>query len=186
VYTTVLSGGNTGTTASTATSAPSPQGLPTSPSSTSSSTTRTTRNGPADAPDNPTTEAIVSAYEHYLGDLSLLDDNLNSDAVGPLASVTTTRLAQASVRQAAALQGAQEHGVGILHDDHVKVVMTGSDSASLVDCQDEDHFYLVEDGTGTADPFVARGYFVGSAQMVLQQGHWLVDVFTTTHVTCTY
>ena len=101
-----------------------------------------------------------------------------------MASVTTNRLAQASVRQAATLLAAQEHGVGTLRDDHVSVVMTGPASAALADCQDEDHFYLVDDNSGTPDPFIERGYFVGSAQMVLQNGHWLVDVFTTTHDSC--
>ena len=96
--------------------------------------------------------------------------------------MTTTRLAQASVRQAAAILAAQEHGVGTLRDDQVSIVMTGTTSAALADCQDENDFYLVSDDTSTPDPFVQRGDFAGSAQMVLQNGHWLVDVFTTTHV----
>ena len=103
-----------------------------------------------------------------------------------MASVATNRLAQATVRQAAALQAAQEHGVGTLRDDHVSVVMTGPASAALADCQDEDNFYVVKDSSGTPDPFIQRGIFVGSAQMVLQDGHWLVDVFTTTHDACTF
>jgi hypothetical protein len=133
---------------------------------------------------NSTQKAIMADYESYLVDLSGLDDNLSKAWVAPLASVTTNRLAQASVRQAATLLAAQEHGVGTLRDDHLTVVMTGPASAALADCQDEDHFYLASDNGGATDPFVERGYFVGSAQMVLQSGHWLVDVFTTTHVTC--
>ena len=135
---------------------------------------------------DPTQKAIISHYEAYLVDLSGLDDNLSKAYVGPLASVTTNRLAQASVRQAATLLAAQEHGVGTLRDDHVSVVMTGPASAVLADCQDEYHFYLINDNSGTPDPFIQRGYFVGSAQMVLQDGHWLVDVFTTTHDTCDF
>jgi hypothetical protein len=135
---------------------------------------------------DPTQKAIVGAYEAYLVDLSGLDDTLSRAYIGPLASVTTTRLAQASVRQAASILAAHEHGVGTLRDDHVSVVMTGPASAALADCQDEDHFTLVEDASGTPEPFVARGYFAGSAQMVLQGGHWLVDVFTTTHVACAF
>jgi hypothetical protein len=135
---------------------------------------------------DPTQRAILSAYESYLVDLSGLDDNLSRGYVAPLASVTTTRLAQASVRQAAAILAAQEHGVGTLRDDHVTVVMTGPTSAALADCQDEMDFYLVSDGSSAPDPFVERGNFAGSAQMVLQNGHWLVDVFTTTHVACAY
>jgi hypothetical protein len=129
---------------------------------------------------------ILSAYESYLVDLSGLDDNLSQGYIAPLASVTTNRLAQASVRQAAAILAAQEHGVGTLHDDHVSVVMTGPTSAALADCQDEFDFYLVSDGSSAPDAFVQRGDFAGSAQMVLQNGHWLVDVFTTTHVACAY
>ncbi len=135
---------------------------------------------------SPADKPIVSAYESYLTDLSGLDDNLSKGYIAPLASVTTTRLAQASVRQAAAILAAKEHGVGTLHDDQVTVVMTGPDSAALADCQDEYDFYLVSDDNATPDPFVQRGDFAGSAQMVLQNGHWLVDVFTTTHVACSY
>ncbi len=140
----------------------------------------------AAAGSDPTQKAILGAYEAYLLDLSGLDDNLSRGYIGPLASVTTTRLAQASVRQAAAILASQEHGVGTLRDDNVTVVMTGPTSAALADCQDENDFYLVSDGSSTPDPFVERGDFAGSAQMVLQNGHWLVDVFTTTHVTCAY
>jgi hypothetical protein len=138
------------------------------------------------ASGNSTQDEITKAYEAFLVDLSNLDDTLNKAYVGPLASVTTNRLAQATVRQAAAILSAQEHGVGTLRDDHLAVTMTGATSAALADCQDEEHFYLVSNDSGTPDPFVARGYFVGSAQLVLQDGHWLVDTFTTTHATCTF
>jgi hypothetical protein len=138
------------------------------------------------AAENPTQKAVLTAYESYLLALSGLDDNLSQAYIGPVAAVTTNRLAQASVRQAASLLAAQEHGVGTLHDDHVTVVMTGPASAALADCQDEKDFYLVDDNSGTPDPFIGRGDYAGSAQMVLQDGHWLVDVFTTTHVTCAY
>jgi hypothetical protein len=161
--------------------------LPTLPKGTRHSTTVPSVTIPESAAgDNPTQKAILTAYESYLTDLSGLDDNLSQGYIGPLASVTTTRLAEASVRQAAAILAAQEHGVGTLRDDHLTIVMTGQNSAALADCQDENDFYLVSDDSGAADPFVARGDFAGSAQMVLQNGHWLVDVFTTTHVTCSY
>jgi hypothetical protein len=138
------------------------------------------------ASSDPTEKAIVTAYETYLVELSGLDDNLSQGYIAPLAAVTTTRLAQASVRQAAAILSAREHGIGTLRDDHVSVIMTGATSAALADCQDENDFYLVSDDSSTPDPFVQRGDFAGSAQMVLQDGHWLVDVFTTTHLPCTY
>jgi len=48
------------------------------------------------------------------------------------------------------------------------------------------HFYLVSDQSSSPDPFVQRGYFVGSAQLVLEGGRWLVDTFTTTHVPCSF
>jgi hypothetical protein len=191
--TTVIGGGQTSedggysttSTSSSAQGGSDPSGLPSLPSTgTHPAIVPTTAHVGTTAGANPTQKAIISDYESYLVDLSGLDDNLSKAYVGPLASVTTNRLAQASVRQAATLLAAQEHGVGTLRDDHVSVVMTGPASAALADCQDELHFYLVNDNAGTPDPFIERGYFVGSAQMVLQNGHWLVDVFTTTHDTC--
>ena len=167
-------GSTTATTPPSATSAPQTQSHGSSPARSSG------------AVPSPMAAAIKSAYETYLVDLSGLDDSLNKAWVDRVASVTTNRLAQASVRQAAALLSAQEHGVGVLRDDHVGIVMTGPTSAALADCQDEYHFYLVDDNSGSPDPFIGRGYFAGSAQMVLEQGRWLVDVFTTTHATCSY
>jgi hypothetical protein len=177
---------NTTTTMPTARTGPS--SLPTLPKGGRPPTTTvpTTGGGVGETATDPAQRAILSAYESYLVDLSGLDDNLSQGYLGPLASVTTTRLAEASVRQASAILAAQEHGVGTLHDDHVSVVVTGPTSAALADCQDEFDFYLVSDGSSTPDAFVQRGDFAGSAQMVLQNGHWLVDVFTTTHVACAY
>jgi len=181
------SNGSASATTTTSITSTGASALPTLPKGGRPSTTvvPTTRIGVGNATD-PTQRAILSAYESYLVDLSGLDDNLSQGYIAPLASVTTNRLAQASVRQAAAILAAQEHGVGTLHDDHVSVVMTGPSSAALADCQDEFDFYLVSDGSSAPDAFVQRGDFAGSAQMVLQNGHWLVDVFTTTHVTCAY
>lgn len=127
----------------------------------------------------------MSAYEAYLTDLSGLDDTLSKSYIGPMASVTTRRLAQASIRQASAILSAQEHGVGTLRDGQVQITMSGHAAAVLADCQDERDFYLVSDDSNTPDPFVERGSFVGSAQLLLQGGRWLVDTFTTTHVPCT-
>jgi len=176
------------TTTTTSTPGSGATALPTLPkgSRAPSIETPTGGAGVSAAVTDPTQRAILSSYESYLVDLSGLDDNLSQGYIAPIASVTTTRLAQASVRQAAAILAAQEHGVGTLHDDHVSVVMTGPASAALADCQDELDFYLVSDGSSTPDAFVQRGDFAGSAQMVLQNGHWLVDVFTTTHVACAY
>jgi hypothetical protein len=183
---TITDDGGDSTTSTTSSAQESdPSALPNLPSTGSHPTTvPATKHPGTSANEDSTQKAITSDYEAYLVDLSGLDDNLSKAYIGPLASVTTNRLAQASVRQAATLLAAQEHGVGTLRDDHVSVVMTGPASAALADCQDEDHFYLVDDNSGTPDPFIERGYFIGSAQMVLQNGHWLVDVFTTTHDTC--
>jgi hypothetical protein len=181
--------GSAQTTTTTSTAASSAAALPTLPKGSRPTTTTQPARASAvggGATGSPADKPIVSAYESYLTDLSGLDDNLSQGYIAPLASVTTTRLAQASVRQAAAILAAKEHGVGTLHDDQVTVVMTGPESAALADCQDEYDFYLVSDATSTPDPFVQRGDFAGSAQMVLQNGHWLVDVFTTTHVACSY
>lgn len=185
-----VSGGGTAATSTTTDAGSGSSSTPAAPTGSradhATSTIQATAPHQVVAAGSAANQSLLMPYEDYLTDLSALDDNLNRAAIGPLASVTTTRLAQASVRQAAALQAAHEHGVGTLRDDQIKVVMTGQDSASLVDCQDEEHFYPVGNGTGTPDPFVARGYFVGSAQMVFQHGRWFVDVFTTTHVTCTF
>ena len=182
------SNGSANTTTTTPVTSSGASALPTLPKGGRPPTTvvPTTGDGVGRAASDPTQRAILTAYESYLVDLSGLDDNLSQGYIGPLASVTTNRLAQASVRQAAAILAAQEHGVGTLHDDHVSVVMTGPDSAALADCQDEFDFYLVSDDSSTPDAFVQRGDFAGSAQMVLVNGHWLVDVFTTTHVACAY
>jgi hypothetical protein len=182
------SNGSANTTTTTPSTGNGAAALPTLPKGGRPPTTQqpTTGGAVANAATDPTQRAILGAYESYLVDLSGLDDNLSQGYIAPLASVTTNRLAQASVRQASAILAAQEHGVGTLHDDHVSVVMTGPSSAAVADCQDEFDFYLVSDGSSTPDAFVQRGDFAGSAQMVLQDGHWLVDVFTTTHVACAY
>ncbi|HEX3796875.1 MAG TPA: hypothetical protein VHV57_20440 [Acidimicrobiales bacterium] len=173
------------------TSAPSPtttgsSSLPTLPGGSSAPPTTVVEPDPAATAGNPTKQIILTAYETYLFDLSGLDDTLNKAYIPPLAAVTTYRLAEASVRQAAALLNAHEHGVGTLHDDRVTVVEVSSTSADITDCQDENDFYPVENADGAPDAFVQRGYFAGAAQLVFQGGHWLVDVFTTTRVTCTF
>jgi hypothetical protein len=131
-------------------------------------------------------QAILDVYQTYLYDLSGLDDNLNQAWVAPLAQVATTRLAQATVRQAAAILDAHEHGVGTLRDDKVTVEMTGAGTAALADCQNEKDFYLVSDSSNTPDPVLTRADFVGAAQLVNQGGRWYVDVFTTTHTECNF
>jgi hypothetical protein len=182
------SAGNVPTTTATTLSSPalsSPSGTTTVPAHTEPSTAPAASR--AATPAAPSTQqAITHAYEDYLSVLSGLDDTLNKAYLTPLNAVTTNRLAEATARQAASILDAKEHGVGMLRDDHVSIVMTGPNAAALADCQDEDHFYLVTDSSGTPDTFVARGYYAGSAQLVLLDGHWLVDTFTTTRQPCTY
>lgn len=182
------------TTASTTTSAaattspaaaPS-SSLPTLPTGATPPPTTTVTTDVAATSGNPTKQSILTAYETYLFDLSGLDDTLSKAYIAPLAAVTTYRLAEASVRQAAALLNAHEHGVGTLRDDRITILVPSATTADITDCQDEYNFYPVEDANGSADPFVQRGYFAGAAQLVFQGGHWLVDVFSTTHVTCNY
>lgn len=140
---------------------------------------------PASRATGPYTE-LQDVYERYLYDLSGLDDNLNRSWIAPLAGVTTSRLAQATVRAAGAILASHEHGVGLLRDDRITIQVTGADSAVIIDCQDDIDFYLVSDTTGQPDAIVERGDFVGSAKMVKENGTWHVDVFTTTHYRCTY
>ena len=141
----------------------------------------TTYPGPA-----PTAEPVIAVYERYLYDLSGLLDTLNQTWIRRVQIVTTNRLAQASVRTAAAVLYAHEHGVGQLRDDHVSVRFNGSDEALLTDCQDEQDFYLVSDSTGRPDPAVQRGFFAGTAVVVFQSGAWVVDTYRPTNAACSY
>ena len=159
------SGGTTSTSTGSAQGSTLPT-LPPGPTPPSTTTSSVAIPG-GTTPTDPTKQAVLTAYETYLVDLSGLDDTLSQGYIAPLAAVTTNRLAQASVRQAAALLAAHEHGVGTLRDDKVTVVLRGSDAADITDCQDEFDFYLVADSTGTADPFVQRGDFAGAAQLVV-------------------
>jgi hypothetical protein len=171
------------TTSSTGSSSGS---LPSLPSGAAPPPTTTVTTDLTATSGDPTKQAILTAYETYLFYLSGLDDTLSKAYIPPLAAVTTYRLAEASVRQAAALLNAHEHGVGTLRDDRITIVTPSATTADITDCQDEYDFYPVEDASGTADPFVQRGYFAGEAQLVLQGGHWLVDIFSTTRITCNY
>jgi hypothetical protein len=118
--------------------------------------------------------------------LSGLDANLNKTWIPPLTEVATTRLSEATVRQAAAILAAGEHAIGTLNTSRLTIRSTAADSADLADCEDYEHTYLVSIKTGQPDPAVERGYFVGTAHMVRRDGHWYVDVYATTHVRCVF
>jgi len=136
-------------------------------------------------PQAATKLAIYNAYETFLYDLSGMDDTLNQSWVPRLTQVATTRLAVAVVRQARTLLAAHEHGAGLLRDDKMTIDVINTGSAALADCQNERDFYVVMSNKNP-DPGISRGYYVGAAQLVNSGGKWLVDVFTTTHLTCSY
>lgn len=135
---------------------------------------------------DPATVSVESSYGQFLYALSGFLDSLNQSWIPKIQAAATDRLAQASVRTGAAILYSREHGVGELRDSHVSVKFQGSDEALLTDCEDEQHFYLVSDSTGDADPAVHRGYFTGTAVLVLQNGKWLVDIYRPSTATCTY
>lgn len=139
---------------------------------------------PGGASSGADQQAASASFTTYLYDLSGLLDTLNESWIPKIQAVTTTRLAQASVRTAAALLYSHEHGLGVLHDDQLTIRVISSTQALVTDCEDQYHFYLVTDSDGQPDPAIQRGYFTGTAVLVYQQGHWLVDVYRPSSATC--
>jgi hypothetical protein len=129
-------------------------------------------------------QAITGVVHTFTYLLSGLDDNLNSAWLSPLAAVTTERMAQAATRQASAILNAHEHGVGRLVGRNLTVKMTGTASAAIAECENYADFYLVDDGTQSADPGIVRGDFVGTAQLTRIAGRWYVDVYASTQTAC--
>lgn len=162
------------------TTAPRSHAVPASSSPHAPSTTPAQTHAAGDADE----QAIRAAYDQYLYVYSGLMAYLNRTWIPPLTEVATQDLSTATVRAAAAIKHAQEHGVGQLHHSKVSVTRTAGDRASIADCQDQLHFYLVSDKTGKPDPAVTRGYFVGAVNLVKVDGHWLVSTYTTTHQEC--
>lgn len=119
-------------------------------------------------------DAIRAAYQAWMNDLSGLFENLSPVWVHAISEVATPAMTRAAQQAAGAIQQAHDHGVGTLVDGHRVISIKGS-TASLSDCLDELHWYVVEDANNTPDPSVSRGYFVGSASFVLTGGQWFVS-----------
>ena len=128
--------------------------------------------------------AINASYTAFMDDISGLFANLSPVWVSAVAETATTSMTHAIQGGASAVQQAHDHGVGTLTDSHRTVTVTGS-SATLADCLDELHWYVVEDSTGKADPSVTPGYFVGSASFVKTNGQWLVSAWNSHPQKCT-
>jgi hypothetical protein len=133
-----------------------------------------------------TTSQLQSVYDTFLSDISGLDDNLNQTWVSAIQQVVTARLLKAAEEQAETILAAHEHGTGTLKDAHQVVEVTGPATASIFDCLDEVDWYLVEDASGQPDPGITRGDFVGIADLVLQDGHWYVDVWQPSQGRCQF
>jgi hypothetical protein len=128
--------------------------------------------------------AIGAVYDSFMTDLSGLYDNLSQDWVTAISEVATPTMTTAARRSAMAIQKAHDHGVGTLVDSH-RVVQVHGSTATLADCLDEVHWYVVEDAGGKPDPSVTRGYFVGSATFVEEGGQWYVSSWNSHPQRCT-
>jgi hypothetical protein len=174
--------GATGTTeTSTAAAPPSTTPLPVSgsPSAGPQSTTPVTAG-------EDTTAQLQAVYDTFLADISGLDDNLNQSWLSAIKQVVTPRLLKAAQEQAETILAAHEHGTGTLKDAHQVVKVTGPATASIFDCLDEVDWYLVEDASGQPDPGITRGDYVGIADLILQDGHWYVDIWQPSQGQCRF
>jgi hypothetical protein len=175
---------------SRAASTTSTSGAPTT--STTTSTTPLPLSGGEPGPESTTpvtagedtTAQLQAVYDTFLADISGLDDNLNQSWLTALQQVVTPRLLKAADEQAETFLAAHEHGTGTLKDAHQVVKITGSKTATIFDCLDEVDWYLVEDASGQPDPGIARGDFVGIADLVLQGGRWYVDIWQPSQGQC--
>jgi hypothetical protein len=117
-------------------------------------------------------EGLINlVYDAWMIDVSGLFANLTQQWVSAVAELATPAMTRAAQRSAAALQQAHDHALGTLEDSHRIITVRGS-SATLTDCLDELHWYVVEDANGQPDPSVTRAYFVGTADFVLAKGQW--------------
>lgn len=135
-------------------------------------------------PPGPEIAQVRAAYSSFLQDITGLDDTLNAGWISYLQQVATPRMIKAAEAQAISIFGAHEHTVGILKDDHQVVKITSTSTASVFDCLDELHWYLVEDASGQPEPAINRGYFVGVTDLVSENGHWLVDIWQPAQGMC--
>jgi hypothetical protein len=130
------------------------------------------------------TRAGLAAYHTFLADVEGLDHDFGAGWVARMRDVAVPSLVDAARRAAASIQQAHEHGVGQLTETRAVVTVSGS-TGSLVDCLDEQNWYVVSDTTGKPDPGVSRGYYTGTASFVLQNGRWYVQTWRPTQNRCT-
>ena len=131
--------------------------------------------------------AINEAYYVFMTSVSGLDDDFNGGWVSTLGQVSQPAVVKAAEQAAGTLEQARDHGVGTLRDDHrVLHVDPRNGRATLTDCLDEYHWYVVSDRTGQPDPGVARGYFRGSGTFVESAGRWLVQSWKSESTTCRF
>jgi hypothetical protein len=164
---------------------PTTTNLPPLPTGGSNSPGQSSLSPPTTAGASRNTQ-LLAVYDRFLHDIAGLDDNLNQSWIAALKQVATARLVNAAERQAQSILNAQEHGIGSLQDDHQLTKITSSTTASVFDCLDEQHWYLIQNTTGQPDPGVTRGYYIGIADLVLQGGRWYVDVWQPSQGQCRF
>jgi hypothetical protein len=136
------------------------------------------------AASSPEGMAVDAAYSAWLSDLSNYYDTFLGQWTRQMQQVATPDLIQAAIEAARSINAAGEHGTGTLVDSARQIEQAGS-TVVITDCLDEYHWYLVFDGTGEPDPHVARGYFEGTANLVEQDGRWLVEKWIASQKPCT-
>ncbi|MGZ6827750.1 MAG: hypothetical protein ACXVGH_13250 [Mycobacteriales bacterium] len=138
------------------------------------------RTGTASPPYRPapaTADAraqVDLVYDTWMADLSGLLGALTQPWADAVREVATPKMTTVASQAAGALLKAHDHTVGRLVDSH-RVVRFHGAAATLTDCLDELHWYVVEDASGRPDPSATRGYFVGTADLVLTAGRWYVS-----------
>lgn len=117
---------------------------------------------------------IGVVYDTWMADLSGLLGTLTQPWADAVREVATPKMTTVAAQAAGALLKAHDHAVGRLTDSRRVVTVTGT-TAHLTDCLDELHWYVVEDASGRPDPSAIRGFFVGTADLVLSSGRWYVS-----------
>jgi hypothetical protein len=130
-------------------------------------------------------DALDGTYARFLEGLTALFADPASSPQAKLAGGATDEMITATGRAQQAIRNAHDHGTGVLRDRH-RVVTRRGESAMLSDCLDEVNWYVVRDATGSPDPSVTRGYFVGRATLVERNGRWYVDTWGSVAQSCTW
>ena len=130
------------------------------------------------------TARINLVYDTWMTDVSGLFANLTKAWVTAVSEIATPSMTAAAARSAGALLQAHDHAVGTLTDSKRAITVKGA-TATLTDCLDELHWYVVEDANATPDPSVTLGHYVGSAAFVLTKGQWYLSSWQTHPERCT-